>query len=121
MQECENNCCTAKPEQYPRASKRILKQLGQADVNRNSQVVPKEWTKPLTCEEEGYFRNPNDCHKFYRCYKTSEKGGYSKTLFECNPSTLVFDDQFRVCVTLDDVEQGNVCDPLNDEGGVDYN
>ena len=99
---CENQCCVAKPERFPNSKKakaRLRETLAQ---NKFSQDVPAEWTKPLTCTEEGYFQNPNDCHRFYRCFKTGSKGAYSKTLFECNPSTLVFDPNVKVCVKVDD-------------------
>jgi hypothetical protein len=64
------------------------------------QTIPSDWTIPLTCEEDGFYRNPNDCHKFYRCHEV--KGKFVKTLFNCNPNTAVFDDQFKVCVSPED-------------------
>lgn len=82
--------------------------------------MPPEWTKPLVCSEEGYFRNPNDCHKFYRCHKSGAKSGFSKTLFECNPSTLIFDEQFKVCVPAEDNINVNVCDSLDVNDDLDY-
>ncbi|UXI20586.1 hypothetical protein NH340_JMT06529 [Sarcoptes scabiei] len=119
---CENNCCQPKPELFPNSKKAKERLKQQFDVNRFSQDVPKEWTKPLECHEEGYFRNPNDCHKFYRCYSTGTgRGGFAKTLFECNPATLIFDEQFKVCVTPEDENlNGNVCDSLESSDDADY-
>jgi len=73
------------------------------------QAIPSDWTIPLTCEEDGFYRNPNDCHKFYRCHEV--KGKFVKTLFSCNPSTAVFDDQFKVCVPQEDTDACDATDP----------
>ncbi|XP_027205698.2 uncharacterized protein LOC113799282 [Dermatophagoides pteronyssinus] len=116
---CEDNCCKAKPELFPN-SKRAKQRTKSTDINRFSQDMPPEWTKPLICEEEGYFRNPNDCHKFYRCHKTGTRGGFSRTLFECNPSTLIFDEQYNVCVAVEENINDNVCDQLDANAEVDY-
>ena len=101
-------------------SKRAKQRTKSTDINRFSQDMPPEWTKPLICEEEGYFRNPNDCHKFYRCHKTGTRGGFSRTLFECNPSTLIFDEQYNVCVAVEENINDNVCDQLDANAEVDY-
>lgn len=119
---CENFCCVAKPDLFPN-SKRLRQQLkdsADGDVNTFSQTIPPEWTKPLTCEEEGFFQNPNDCHKFYRCYKAGSRGGFSRTLFDCKPKNLVFDPQLKVCVPVDEEGLGDVCGLLNAEGLADY-
>lgn len=119
---CENSCCVDKPELFPN-SKKLRAKLRQqsADVNKFSQEIPAEWTKPLTCEEEGFYQNPNDCHKFYRCYKTGTRGGFSRTLFDCNPTTLVFDPRVKVCVPADDEGLNEVCGLLSAQDGFsDY-
>lgn len=106
---CENQCCVAKPERFPNSKKAKARLAANNAQNKFSQTIPAEWTKPLTCTEEGYFQNPNDCHHFYRCFKTGSRGGFSKTLFECNPSSLVFDPNVKVCVKVDNNNYDEIC------------
>ena len=61
-----------------------------------------------------------DCHKFYRCYKSGIRGGFAKTLFECNPSSAVFDPQVKVCVPADEDGINDVCGVLSNQEGGDY-
>ncbi len=35
-------------------------------------VTEPNWSKLIPCREEGYFQNPYNCSKFYRCYKNEE-------------------------------------------------
>lgn len=88
-----------------------------ADLNNFSQQIPAEWTKALTCDEEGFFQNPNDCHKFYRCYKSGNR--FARTLFDCKPKNLVFDALQKVCVSVDEGGFDNVCGVLAGES-ADY-
>ena len=119
---CENSCCVAKPDSFPN-SKRLRQRFQQnadGDVNAFSQQIPPEWTKPLTCTEEGFFQNPNDCHKFYRCFKSGVRGGFSYNLFDCKPKELVFDAQLKVCSANDD-GLNDLCGVLSAEAGLtDY-
>ncbi|GBN16366.1 hypothetical protein AVEN_132805-1 [Araneus ventricosus] len=49
------------------------------------------------CTEEGFFRNPDDCTKFYRCVDFAGTGeSYTRYDFEC-PDDLVFDEVNNVC------------------------
>ncbi|CAG2108383.1 unnamed protein product, partial [Medioppia subpectinata] len=95
---CEDRCCVAHPELFPKAAKK------RTTTTPPPQDIPVEWTEALPCEEDGFFRNPNDCHKFYRCHSNGGKGAYGKTLFNCNPATAVFDESFGVCVAPEDTE-----------------
>ena len=99
-QVCDDLCCVAHPELFPKAKAR-------ASTTPPPQTIQSDWTQPLSCEEDGFFRNPNDCHKFYRCHEV--KGQFVKTLFNCNPSNAVFDEQFRVCVPPEDTD---ACDDI---------
>jgi hypothetical protein len=62
-------------------------------------VTEPNWSKIISCNEEGFFRNPYNCSKYYRCYKNEET---EKTLhfadFNC-PSRLWFDETEPTCVT----------------------
>ncbi|XP_076327753.1 uncharacterized protein LOC143234349 [Tachypleus tridentatus] len=49
------------------------------------------------CPHEGYFRNPRDCHKFYRCVDYYGNGNkFTLYQFIC-PERLVFDENINVC------------------------
>jgi len=73
-------------------------------------VSPPYITRPyydnlLECQTEGYFRNPYDCNKFFRCYYNDEtermQGELRMANFRC-ASGLVFDNSHRVCVKSED-------------------
>ena len=99
-QVCDDLCCIAHPELFPKSKARTT-------TTPVPQNIPSHWTLPLSCEEDGFFRNPNDCHRFYRCHE--QKGKFIKTLFDCNPANAVFDEQFRVCVPPEDTD---ACDDI---------
>jgi hypothetical protein len=49
------------------------------------------------CTREGFYRNPDDCTKFYRCIDLWQKG-QQFTVFNFNcPAGTVFDENFMVC------------------------
>ncbi|GBO40778.1 hypothetical protein AVEN_259661-1, partial [Araneus ventricosus] len=51
----------------------------------------------IECTEAGYFRNPNDCNKFYRCVDFSGEGQeFVRYDFSC-PEGLVFDEKKSIC------------------------
>ncbi|KAG1670722.1 hypothetical protein GQR58_016716 [Nymphon striatum] len=51
----------------------------------------------ITCKDAGFFRDPSDCNKFYRCVDWSgERLSYTIFYFVC-PVGLVFDDRFYIC------------------------
>ncbi|CAG2175232.1 unnamed protein product, partial [Oppiella nova] len=85
---CDYMCCVAHPELFPKATARR-----KAWTTPTPQTIPAEWTQPLPCDDEDYYRNPNDCHKFYRCHKV--QGKFTKSLYDCNPAYAVFNEQFR--------------------------
>lgn len=50
-----------------------------------------------TCTQEGFFRNPDDCSKFYRCVDLWQNGrGLTIYNFDC-PVGTVFDEAVSVC------------------------
>lgn len=48
------------------------------------------------CSEEGFFRNPNDCVKFYRCVRNEGEDYFRVYDFACGPGT-VFDPTISTC------------------------
>uniref|UniRef100_A0A182R2K1 Uncharacterized protein n=1 Tax=Anopheles funestus TaxID=62324 RepID=A0A182R2K1_ANOFN len=46
--------------------------------------------KPFVCTSDGFFRDPYDCNKFYRCYQGT------KYFFSC-PTELYFDENIPGC------------------------
>lgn len=46
------------------------------------------------CTEEGFFPNPDDCRKFYRCVQG--QSGYQKFEFQCGPGTA-WDQAIQTC------------------------
>ncbi|GIY29048.1 hypothetical protein CEXT_373491 [Caerostris extrusa] len=46
------------------------------------------------CEEEGFFRDPEDCTKYYRCNRT--ESGFRRERFQCQDGN-VFDEEGRYC------------------------
>jgi hypothetical protein len=59
------------------------------------------YAEHITCAHEGYFRNPYDCNRFYRCYyndATERANGHLRVAFyQCSPS-MVFDNTAQTCV-----------------------
>ncbi|GIY29046.1 hypothetical protein CEXT_373481 [Caerostris extrusa] len=61
-----------------------------------SSQSPSEETE-IKCTEEGFFRNPNDCNRFYRCVNSgSGEQEFIRYDFKC-PESLVFDETNSVC------------------------
>ncbi|XP_045772326.1 mucin-22-like [Maniola jurtina] len=54
------------------------------------------------CRSEGYFANPNDCKKFYRCVY-EDKDGYTKYEFSCAEGTA-WDVKIQSCNYMSKVE-----------------
>merc|ERR1711971_1222451 len=48
------------------------------------------------CTSNGFFRNPEDCTRFYRCVDLTGKGHFRKYTFSC-PVGTVFDESVMVC------------------------
>ena len=49
-----------------------------------------------TCTSNGFFRNSEDCTRFYRCVDLTGKGHFRKYDFSC-PVGTVFDETVSVC------------------------
>jgi len=57
-----------------------------------------EYQKILKCETEGYFRNPYECHRFYRCYRNHHsESALNLALYVCGHGK-VFDEVSKNCV-----------------------
>lgn len=52
------------------------------------------------CIGEGFYPNPNDCRKFYRCVKNLS--GYQKYEFQCGPGTA-WDQSIQTCNYMEQV------------------
>ena len=48
------------------------------------------------CTSNGFFRNSEDCTRFYRCVDLTGKGHFRKYTFSC-PVGTVFDESVSVC------------------------
>lgn len=95
----------AKP---PSGSKQPSQQGGgsgseSADTQDQSQSGTGQGTTPeqsgLPCSKDGFFRNPRDCRKFYRCVEVNSDSGdgdYAVYQFDC-PEGLVFDERYSTC------------------------
>ncbi|XP_055346364.1 uncharacterized protein LOC129593893 [Paramacrobiotus metropolitanus] len=64
------------------------------NMNMNSQHPSMRQLEPMQCPAEGFFRNPQDCTKFYRC--VNMLGSWTVWHFFC-PAGLVFDPNHAVC------------------------
>ncbi|XP_034935078.1 location of vulva defective 1-like [Chelonus insularis] len=60
----------------------------------STNTTPNEQLAISKCKDEGFYADPNDCHKFYRCVKTN--GKYTKYNFECAPGTA-WDQSILTC------------------------
>jgi len=65
--------------------------------------IPPEvdFEKLVSCSHEGFFRNPYDCKRFYRCYHNDEveraEGNLRIGFFQCRDD-MVFDEASQACV-----------------------
>jgi hypothetical protein len=48
------------------------------------------------CKSNGFFRNADDCTRFYRCVDLTGRGYFQKYTFSC-PAGTVFDEVVSVC------------------------
>ncbi|XP_015124029.1 flocculation protein FLO11 [Diachasma alloeum] len=57
-----------------------------------------------SCGAEGFFADPNDCHKFYRCVSFDHSSkSFTKFKFNCGPGTA-WDQNLQTCNYEDQVE-----------------
>ncbi|KAL6259941.1 hypothetical protein P5V15_009851 [Pogonomyrmex californicus] len=59
-----------------------------------SYLPPSSQNGKLKCIKEGFFPNPDNCKKFYRCVR--DQSGYQKYEFECSPGTA-WDQSLQTC------------------------
>lgn len=57
-------------------------------------ISPALAADSITCTKEGFFPDPVDCTKFYRCVNFD--GKFTKFDFSCGPGT-VFDPELTTC------------------------
>ena len=50
----------------------------------------------LPCNSAGFFVNPSQCNRFYRCIHDPQSNTYQSVEFDC-PETLIFDQKLGVC------------------------
>eukprot|EP00397_Hematodinium_sp_SG-2012_P004005 GEMP01004016.1.p1 GENE.GEMP01004016.1~~GEMP01004016.1.p1 ORF type:complete len:959 (+),score=92.99 GEMP01004016.1:23-2899(+) len=70
--------------------------------NATSVCVPK--IKRNKCGKTGYFRDPVDCNRFYRCLspRVALATGFSRRInYKC-PDSLMFDTRMNACLPADD-------------------
>ncbi|XP_067128942.1 uncharacterized protein [Centruroides vittatus] len=71
----------------PSETKTFLKRSG----------IAAPYDQDLECTREGYYQNPFDCGKFYRCVKFHQfSDEFTVFHYEC-PHGLVFDERYEVC------------------------
>ena len=58
--------------------------------------IPTSGMTEQDCTSAGFFRDPSDCTRFYRCTDPWGAGNYQKFPFEC-PAGTVFDEAVSVC------------------------
>ena len=59
-------------------------------------MIPTASNDNQDCTNAGFFREPSDCTRFYRCTDPFGVGNYQKHSFEC-PAGTVFDESVSVC------------------------
>lgn len=63
--------------------------------SQSSETSQKPLPSDATCKSEGFYGNPNNCKKFYRCVDNG-KGGYTRYDFDCGDGT-VWDPEIQSC------------------------
>ncbi|XP_060802886.1 mucin-22-like [Amyelois transitella] len=72
-------------------------------------TTKKPKNENVTCEKAGYYANPNDCKKFYRCVDWDGNGErFSVYHFECGEGTI-WDPQLDTCNHEDSVYPPRDC------------
>jgi hypothetical protein len=68
--------------------------------------------KPITCTEEGYFGNPNDASKYYRCVDFEGSGEkFTVFHFQCAAPT-VWDQSILTCNLPSNIPPGGLSGPI---------
>ncbi|XP_063981086.1 uncharacterized protein LOC135164555 [Diachasmimorpha longicaudata] len=69
-----------------------------------STVSPPVKPSSGSCEAEGFFADPSDCHKFYQCVSFDHSSkSFTKFKFNCGPGTA-WDQNLQTCNYEDQVE-----------------
>ncbi|XP_067143056.1 dentin sialophosphoprotein-like isoform X2 [Centruroides vittatus] len=141
----ENNIEDDHPDKSDESSESSTETASDSSTNAETNEIDdsmgdsKNKSSSEICTEEGYFRNPEDCRKFYRCVDY-EGNGTSFTIFHFDcPENTAFDDILDVCVwpeqarppcdssgdgktkneTMDEREDKTTKDPTAEEGSTD--
>ena len=59
-------------------------------------ILPLSYAEDAQCTSNGFFRQPDDCTRFYRCVDLTGQGYFQKYTFSC-PVGTVFDENLSVC------------------------
>ncbi|XP_034830826.1 uncharacterized protein Mur89F [Maniola hyperantus] len=71
-------------------------------TSTTTSINPLPPYEDMVCSSEGYFANPNDCKKFYRCVN-EDKDEYTKYEFSCAEGTA-WDVKIQSCNYMSEVE-----------------
>lgn len=80
-----------------------------------SSTVSSPQTGKYECTEEGFFPNPSNCKKFYRCVQG--QSGYQKYEFECAPGTA-WDQSVQTCNYVEQVASCSIENNEIDHGSI---
>ncbi|XP_072760733.1 uncharacterized protein [Anoplolepis gracilipes] len=80
-----------------------------------SSAISSSQTGKHECNEEGFFPNPNNCKKFYRCVQG--QSGYQKYEFECGPGTA-WDQSVQTCNYIEQVSSCSIENNEIDQGST---
>jgi len=65
------------------------------------QIKDPHYEEHISCAHEGYYRNPYDCNRFYRCYyndPNERAAGHLRIAFYSCTTSMVFDNFAQTCV-----------------------
>ncbi|KAJ9587661.1 hypothetical protein L9F63_018913, partial [Diploptera punctata] len=63
-----------------------------------STTTTTETSPEITCEEEGIFQNPTNCHSFFIC--VAVESDFEKLSYDC-PGGYAFDSNLKTCISED--------------------
>ncbi|CAH0397875.1 unnamed protein product [Chilo suppressalis] len=122
-QDVANPSCTYVDEGSSTESISSSGSTTQSESNSENSSCSQDTTsaKPenhrIKCEKAGYYANPDDCKKFYRCVDWDGNGEkFSVFHFECGEGTI-WDPQLDTCNHEDSVYPSRNCSGTNTQGG----
>jgi hypothetical protein len=74
---------------------------GTVFINGVCNVKDPHYEEHISCAHEGYFRNPYDCSRFYRCYyndAVERANAHLRIAFYSCSNSMVFDNTAQTCV-----------------------